>query len=206
VTHRHNSALCPTAGSLNAKGETRRLPAAAEVVNHARDPSPTRSAVRPAATDARAYWVVFRIDDERFALPLAAVERVVRAAEITPLPHAPDVVLGAIDIAGEILPVFDLRRRFALPARALHPDQQLLIAHTAQRRVVLLIDAALDVHERADDQIVTTKQLAPDAPMKGFMALEDGLVLIHDLEHLLTHEESGALETALRAKQPPHAR
>jgi purine-binding chemotaxis protein CheW len=49
-------------------------------------------------------WVAFSVDTRRFALPLDAVERVVRAAEYTPLPLAPDVVLGALDVAGEILP------------------------------------------------------------------------------------------------------
>ena len=59
----------------------------------------------------RARWVLFALDAGRYALPLESVERIVRAAEITPLPNTPAVVLGALDIAGDILPVFSLRRR-----------------------------------------------------------------------------------------------
>ena len=40
--------------------------------------------------------VLFTLDEPRYALPLSAVERVVRAVEITPLPKAPEVVLGVL--------------------------------------------------------------------------------------------------------------
>ena len=55
-------------------------------------------------------FVVFRLDKQRYALSLAAVERVVRAAEVTLLPNAPPIVLGAIDVGGRVLPVFNVRR------------------------------------------------------------------------------------------------
>ena len=61
--------------------------------------------------------VVFALDDRRIALPLAAVERVVRAVEVTPLPKAPAVVLGAVNVQGNLVPVFHLRRRFRMPER-----------------------------------------------------------------------------------------
>ena len=41
-------------------------------------------------------WVLFALDAGRYALPLASVERIVRAAEYTPLPLAPAAVLGAV--------------------------------------------------------------------------------------------------------------
>lgn len=45
-------------------------------------------------------WVVFCLDATRLAVPLAAVERIVRAAEVTPLPLAPSMVIGVINVAG----------------------------------------------------------------------------------------------------------
>jgi len=87
-----------------------------------------------------AHWVVFCLDDGRYALPLSNTVRIVRAAEITPLPAAPPNVLGALNVAGNVLPVFNLRRRFGLPERALAPADHLLIARTGDRTVVLTID------------------------------------------------------------------
>src|ERR1700677_66630 len=96
-----------------------------------------------------AQWVVFWLDEGRYALPLTAVDRIVRAVHVTPVPHAPGIVLGAIDVQGRVLPVFNIRRKFGLPERAVDPADHFLIAHTAGRTVVLVIDAAHGGFEQA---------------------------------------------------------
>jgi len=40
--------------------------------------------------------LAFSVGDYRYALPLSAVNRIVRAVEVTPLPDAPDTILGLI--------------------------------------------------------------------------------------------------------------
>jgi purine-binding chemotaxis protein CheW len=145
-----------------------------------------------------AHWVVFFLDSGRYALPLAVVERIVRAAQITPLPGAPAVVLGAIDIAGQVLPVFNLRRYFELPERALRPADHFLIARLAQRTVVLLIDAAGGLIDGALHPVVDANAITEGMPhIRGVIAREDGLVLIHDLDRLLTAGEARSLDAAL---------
>src|SRR6266853_41985 len=79
--------------------------------------------------------VVFRLDEERYALRLDVVERIVQAAEVTPLPNAPTIVLGLIDLEGRVLPVLNVRRRFRLPEREIGPADQFLIARTERRTV-----------------------------------------------------------------------
>jgi purine-binding chemotaxis protein CheW len=174
-------------------------------VNTTRDASPANTTARQAVPGNRARWVVFRVAGERFALPLESVVRIVRAAQVTALPHAPAVVLGALDVQGDVLAVFDLRRRFGMPPRELHPDQELLIANTRDRRVVLVIDAALGVLDRSPGERLTTARIAPAAPLAGVLTTDDGLVLIHDLEKLLTTDEARALEAALEQARAHHA-
>jgi purine-binding chemotaxis protein CheW len=147
---------------------------------------------------APAQWVVFSLDAARYALPLATVERVVRAAELTLLPLAPSVVLGVIDIAGHVLPVFNMRRKFRLPERPLRPSDQFVIAHAAHRTVVLAVDAALGVVERPAADVSEAARLAPDSEhIQGVIRMEDGLVLVHDLDRFLSAQEAGALGRAL---------
>ena len=145
-----------------------------------------------------AQWVVFWLDDGRYALPLAAVERIVRAVHVTPMPRAPGIVLGAIDVQGRVLPVFNIRRRFGLPERAVAPADHFLIAHTARRTVVLVIDAAQGVFEHAATAVTEATHIARDLEhVRGVMQLDDGLVLIHDLEHFLSPEEARVLDEAM---------
>lgn len=142
--------------------------------------------------------VVFRLEQQRYALMLAAVERIVRAAAVTPLAQAPAIVLGIVDVAGNILPVFDIRARVGLPHREITSTHQFLIARTAQRRVVLPIDEVEGMVERSSAEITDAAGIAPGiGQITGVIKLEDGLALIYDLDRFLSRDEAGLLETAL---------
>lgn len=145
--------------------------------------------------------LIFRVDDQRYALPLEVVERIVRAAEITPLPKAPQIVLGVLDVRGNVLPVLDVRSRFGLPPRDVAPGQQFLIARVASRPMALVIDAAMEVMEVSSAEIVAAEQIVPGVEhVRGVAALDDGLVLIHDLEQFLSLDETAALEAAMNVE------
>jgi purine-binding chemotaxis protein CheW len=142
--------------------------------------------------------VVFRLGELRYALPLAVVERIVRAVEVTPLPGAPALVLGVIDVEGCVLPVFNLRRRFLLPEREVSPDDQILIARTAKQRVALVVDEALGVIERNEAEAIGSADILPGLELiQGVVKLEDGLVLIHELEKFLSLDDAIALSEAM---------
>lgn len=146
-------------------------------------------------------WVLFTVNDVRYAIPLTAVERVVAAAEVTPLPGAPDVIRGAANIAGDVLPVFDLRRRFSLPARAIMPADRFLIIRAAGRRAILLIDDASGLLTATYETLIDTRDVAGDLPhISGVIISEGGLVLIHDVDAFLSEAESLELDAALAAR------
>ncbi len=90
--------------------------------------------------NARRTIVVFLVDGQRYALPLSAVDRAVRAVAVTPLPEMPPQILGAVNIHGRVLPVLSLRRWLGRPDREVCALDELLIAHTVAQTLVLLVD------------------------------------------------------------------
>lgn len=146
--------------------------------------------------------VVFALEGQRYALPLDRVERIIRAVEVTPLPEAPAVVLGVVNVEGRILPVFNLRQRFQLPQRDISPTDSFVIAYTSRREVVVVIDEAIDVIQHEQSSLVSPDSIAPGLEQfKGIIKLDDGLVLIHDLEKLLSPDEEQMLTTAIQGRQ-----
>jgi purine-binding chemotaxis protein CheW len=142
--------------------------------------------------------VVFCLDGQRYGLPLAMVERIVRAVEVTPLPEAPAIVLGAIDVGGQVLPVLSIRWRLHLPEREISPAHQFLIGHTGRRTVVLVIDEVQEVIEVPDLDIVYSAEILPGLDQtRGVVKLADGLLLIQDLEKFLSLDEEHAVDKAL---------
>jgi purine-binding chemotaxis protein CheW len=142
--------------------------------------------------------LVFALDDPRFALPLSMVEHVVRAVEITPLPRAPRVVLGVINARGRIIPVVDIRALLGLPAREIELGDQFIIARTSMRVLALLVDRVIGISEVPEGKVVCAESALPFAGyLRGVVQLEDGIVLIYDLDLFLSLEEERLLDAAL---------
>ncbi len=143
--------------------------------------------------------VVFSLDAPRYALYLFAVEKVVQATEITPLPKAPEKIAGVINIQGKIIPVIAVRRLFRLPAREINLDDQFIIARTSKRFVALLVDSVAGVYELSSDQVVKTESSLPFADyLSGVSVLENDIILINDLEKFLSFNEQNELDAALK--------
>jgi len=142
--------------------------------------------------------VIFSLDEPRYALPLSLVERVVRIVEITPLPKAPDIVMGVINMHGQVIPVINVRRRFRLSEREIRLEDQLIIAKTVKRMVALVADSVSGVRRLEERELGISKQELPYAGyIEGVVKLEEGLFLICDLDQFLSIEEEKSLNTAL---------
>lgn len=143
--------------------------------------------------------VAFHLDNQHYALPLPAVERVVRAIEITTLPKAPEIVLGVVNIQGEIIPVINIRKRFQLPEREIALNDQFIIGRALQRKIALAADGVSGVLERSEQDVIASQEIHPALDyVEGVVKLEDGLLLIHDLNRFLSLDEDRGLHEALK--------
>jgi purine-binding chemotaxis protein CheW len=157
------------------------------------------------ATGAAAV-LVFLLDDVRCALPLDVVREVVRAVRITPLPTAPDVVEGVIDVRGDIVPVLDLRARLGLDARSVSPDHVLILAEAGGRTIAVRADRVEWIAEAEADagELVEPERIARGIGyLAGVARTREGMVMVHDLAAFLRQGEAEALEAALAA-HPEH--
>lgn len=150
--------------------------------------------------------VIFCLERQRYALAAMAVERVVLAVAITPLPGAPALVQGVVDVGGRVLPVLDLRRRMELPGRAPKTGDQLMIVDTGSRSVVLPVDEVLEV-VATDPGMLCGDELAAASrgPFLGLLQLAGGLVWIHDVERLFSSADADAFDRALGNSYEPEA-
>ena len=138
--------------------------------------------------------VLFNLDDLKYAFQLSAVERVVSSVEITPLPKAPDIVLGIVNYQGLIIPVIDIRKRFRLPTKELSLETQFIIAKTSKRLIVIVVDSVSGVYELGKSQIVDSAEAFPyTVYLSGISKIDSNIVLITHLEKFLTNEEEKIL-------------
>ena len=152
------------------------------------------------------HCVVFTLDERFYGLRLSAVVRVVRAVEITPLPQAPLIVIGVINLGGRIIPVVNIRRRFHLPERELELSDQFIVVMTRKgnahedggRLLALAVDAVVGVRDLSAQAMTTSETILPGLEhLEGVAKTNEGLVLIHDLNTFLSLEEERALGALL---------
>jgi len=142
--------------------------------------------------------VLLAVDGQTYALHLEAVDRILRMAEVTPLPGAPDAVEGVVNIQGEVVAVVSIRRRLGLAHRSVAVSDSLVVARARARRVAIIAESVLGVVERPADAVVSSGDLARGIEhIEGVLKTSDGLVLIHDLERFFSAEEEQSLDLAL---------
>lgn len=140
----------------------------------------------------------FSLADQQYALFLDSVDRVVRSVEVTPLPDAPQSVLGVVDVQGQIFPVLNIRKRFGIPDKEIDLTDQLIIARTMRRTVVLLVDRVNGVIEHSEHEIFDAKKVIPCMEyIEGIVKFEDGMILIHDLDKFLSLDEENTLDNVM---------
>jgi purine-binding chemotaxis protein CheW len=143
--------------------------------------------------------VVFEAGGQRYGLPASDVREVLRAAALTPLPSAPAIVEGVLNVRGTIVAVVDIRARFRLPPKDMEPRDHLVVAAAGPRVVAVRADRALGLLRLDAGQVKDARELVPGAEyVAGVARLADGLLLIHDLRTFLSESEAATLDRAVR--------
>lgn len=141
--------------------------------------------------------VVMLVGAQRCALRLCDVQEIVRAVAVTPLPGAPPITEGVVDVRGDVVPVLDVRQRIGQPPRAVRLDDHFVIARAATRTVALRADGAVTLASVSPEAVRHAAAVTPARYVAGFVTLADGLAVVTDLATFLSAAESGAIDRAL---------
>ena len=153
----------------------------------------------PAPGGKELIFLVFRLADDEFALPIDTVVEVAHVPEqITRVPRTPKFLEGVVNLRGEVLPIVDQRRRFEMPALDA-ATRRLVVVRTARHRAGLIVDGVSDVLRTTAAQIKPPPDLtdATTRLISGVLNLEESrrIVLLLDPAELLTRAEQGLLDT-----------
>jgi purine-binding chemotaxis protein CheW len=98
-------------------------------------------------------FCTFYLDRALFGVEVHKVQEVLRDQEMTPVPLAPEVVRGLINLRGQIVTAIDLRRRLGRGPRESGGRSMNVVLRTEEGAVSLLVDEIGDVVE-VDDSVL----------------------------------------------------
>jgi len=142
--------------------------------------------------DQEIQWVTFRLDKEVYGIEVMQVQEVLRVTEITPVPGAPDYILGIINLRGNVVTVLDTRKRFGLPPKEIEDPSRIVIIETADQVVGMLVDSVAEVVYLRYSEIESSPNVGNEESsrfIQGVHSRNDTLLILVDVNKLLTEDE-----------------
>ena len=125
-------------------------------------------------------------------MDILAVREIIRIVEITAIPSAPTFVEGIINLRGRVIPIIDIKKRFNLQSETQDDDMRIVIIEIAGTTVGIIVDAVKEVLRIPADAVEPAPELASgidEEYIRGVGKLDDRLLILLDLEHLLAKDE-----------------
>jgi purine-binding chemotaxis protein CheW len=143
----------------------------------------------------------FQLGAEHYALELSFLREVAQLTSITPVPGAPDFVVGVTNLRGEILSVFDLRKLLGVKRAGLSDMARLLVLGRERAELGILVDtvsevAVLDPGELAPPPVTVSprgRRYLRGVTRDALIAL-NGAALLDDEELVLQAADDNEVE------------
>jgi purine-binding chemotaxis protein CheW len=138
---------------------------------------------------ATVWLCTFEAGGRWLGIEVGRVQEVLRARPTTPVPLAPPVVAGLVNLRGQIVTAVDLRRRLELADAAAAPDPAQVVVRGVDGAVSLLVDEVGDVLEVAEEDFEPPPPTLTGAArelVSGAWKLPDRLLLAVDVDAAVT--------------------
>jgi purine-binding chemotaxis protein CheW len=153
------------------------------------------NAAEPAKVAARGtmhQYLSFFLGGEEYATDILSVQEIKGWDSVTRVPYSPDYILGVINLRGAIVPVIDLRVRFALESAPFDSATVIIVVHVAgprgERIVGIVVDAVSDVYSIPSENVNPPPDTIGSIDhlfVVGLANLDGKLVIILDIERLV---------------------
>ena len=139
--------------------------------------------------------VSFSVCNHRFCMEIEHVLEIRGWTRTTILPHAPDYVIGMMNLRGTVLPVVDLALRLGLGRTEPSPRHVIIIARIQEQTVGFLVDNVSDIATVRESDIQPTPDVSSSltqAFIKGVYSIDEELVRAIDVFQVLSRMDADA--------------
>ncbi len=146
-------------------------------------------------------FLVFTLGDEEYGIDILKVQEIRGYDQVTRIANTPAFIKGVTNLRGVIVPIIDLRIKFAQSDVGYNENTVVIVLNLEQRVVGIVVDGVSDVLSLTADQIRPSPEFAVTMSteyLTGLGALGERMLILVDIEKLLNSEEM-ALVDVLRS-------
>ena len=136
--------------------------------------------------------VVFSVNNEEFGIDIEQVNIIERSLEIFKIPNTPEYIEGLVNLRGKVHTVFNLRKRFNMPAKDFDENTKIIMANTGDAIIGLIVDEVKEIVRVDDKDIESAPKVLQDLKRKyitGVAKVEERIIMLLDLVIVLMTDD-----------------
>ena len=143
-------------------------------------------------------FVTFRLENEEFAIEVLKVQEIIRPLDVTRVPRCVGFIEGVISLRGQVIPIINLRKRFALPDSENTKDSRVIVVDVDGKAAGLIVDSVSEICRLGPDSIEPRPASVcnvDDEYIRGVGKQDGRLIVILEIDKVLISAEQEALGT-----------
>jgi len=137
-------------------------------------------------------YLTFALGPEEFGLEILRVREIIGYMPITAVPQTPSYVKGVINLRGQVIPVVDLRAKFAMSAAQTTSETCIIVVETTQGAgkcsTGIVVDRVRDVLDVLDEDIENPPHFGAGVDTEcilGMGKIGDSVKILLDINRVL---------------------
>jgi purine-binding chemotaxis protein CheW len=117
--------------------------------------------------------------------------------EVVKVPNAPKYIEGIINLRGEVLPIYSLRKKFNLELKEINDDTKIIVVNTNDMMIGFVVDSVTEILQIEEDTIEPAPKIVTGVNRKYIKSVakqEDRMIILIDIDLIVSDEEKAELE------------
>ena len=139
--------------------------------------------------------VVFKIEGQLFGVDINVVQSIEKQISIVPVPNSTAYIKGIVNLRGEVIPVYSLKRKFNMKDETFTDGS--IIIDTGAVKLALEVDEVMEIGDIDSEDIVNMPSIINNDDtrfMDRVAHVGKDLIILLDVEKLLTDQEAESIK------------
>lgn len=144
--------------------------------------------------------VIFKLDNEEYGLDIMKVNGIEKYQEVVKVPNSPEYIEGIINLRGEVLPIYSLRKKFTLENKPADEETKIIVVFTNDVKVGFVVDSVQEILHIDLESVEEAPKLVTGISRKYIKSVakqDDRMIILIDIDLIVSDEEKMELTEVL---------
>ncbi|MGO4742344.1 chemotaxis protein CheW [Serratia quinivorans] len=147
-------------------------------------------------------FLIFTLGNEEYGIDILKVQEIRGYDQVTRIANTPAFIKGVTNLRGVIVPIIDLRVKFAQQDVSYDENTVVIVLNFGLRVVGIVVDGVSDVLSLTTEQIRPAPEFAVTLAteyLTGLGSLGERMLILVDIEKLLSSEELSLVDSVAKS-------